>query len=73
MNFIKLKSKYRILESKEPEDKATHILWYESETLRGCNYQRIFKGTKEECIKEKEKRENVPKPKKHSFSLLRRA
>lgn len=72
MNSIKLKNKYRIVESKEPEDKATHVLWYESETLRGFNYQRVFKGTKEECERVKKEKENVPKPKITSFKLFRR-
>ena len=72
MNSIKIKSLYRILESKEPKDKETHVLWYESETTRGINYQRVFKGTKEECERVKKEKENVPKPKVSSFKLFRR-
>lgn len=71
---LKIKSKYFIEKLKQPDEEGTHILFYESETLHGCNYQRVFKGTYQECKNEKEKREkNVSKSKRRSFGLLKRA
>lgn len=68
---MKLKSKYVIERAKEVDDDGTHILWYESETMHGISYKRVFKGTYQECLKEKEKREkNVSKPKRRSIKLL---
>ena len=72
MNSIKIKSIYRILKNTDENDKDKYVLWYESETLRGCNYQRVFKGSKEECERVKKEKENVPKPKINSFKLFRR-
>ena len=42
---MKLKSKYVIERTKEIDDEGTHILWYESETMHGSCYKRVFKGT----------------------------
>ncbi len=56
-NITKLKERYKIEESKEPEDDKKYIVFYESETLCGYNYQRVFKGTKKECIKKKKELE----------------
>lgn len=71
---MKLKNKYVIEQSRYPEEKKTHVLWYESKTLHGCGYRAVFKGTYLECLEEKEKRcENVRKSKSYSFRLLRKA
>lgn len=71
---MKIKSKYFIERSKYPTDDITHVLWYESQTLGGYGYRGVFHGTYRECLEEKEKREkHVHKPKKYSFSLLRKA
>lgn len=52
-NVVKLKEKYKIELSKEPEDDKKYIVVFESETLAGYNYQRIFKGTYKQCKKMK--------------------
>lgn len=57
----KIKDKYSIKESREPEGRKTHILYHETETPHGCNYQRVFKGTLQACRKEKQKREKTKK------------
>ena len=57
----KIKDKYSIKESKEPEGRKTHILYHEIETPHGCNYQRVFMGTLQACRKEKERREKTKK------------
>lgn len=38
-----------------PEGNKTHILISKTETKRGISEGRIFKGTRQECLKEKEK------------------
>ena len=65
---MKLKSRYFIERSKEPDGLNTHILFYESETLHGSSFKRIFKGTYQECKKEKEARESVTK--RRNFKLF---
>ena len=68
------KRKYKIEKNLYPTDKETHVLWLETETIKGYGYRGVFKGTYQECIKEKEKREgNVQKSNGRSFSLLRKA
>lgn len=52
-NIVKLKEKYRIQKSLEPEDDKKYIIVFESETLNGYNFQRVFKGNYEECKKMK--------------------
>ena len=70
---MKIKSRYFIERSKYPSTEGTHVLWYESQTLGGSGYRGIYKGTYQECLIEKEKRDkNVSKSKKYSFSLLRK-
>ena len=64
MKIKRIKDKYTIRESKEPEGRKTHILYHETETPHGCNYQRVFMGTLQACRKEKEKRENAKKKKR---------
>jgi hypothetical protein len=50
------KINYRVEESKYPDNEGNYILVLESETERGCNYQRVFKGNKRECYREKKRR-----------------
>jgi hypothetical protein len=67
---VKIKNRYFIERSKEPEGLNTHILFYESETLSGVCIKRVFKGTYQECRKEKEERENVSK--RRNFRLFKK-
>lgn len=71
---MKLMDRLVIRQSKEPEDNKTHILWHDSKTLKGYGSRRLFKGTYQECLEEKERRTpNVPKSKGYSFRLLKKA
>ena len=54
-----LKRTYEIRLSKEPIEDKRYILTLESETAHGYNYERILKGTYQECEKLKEELENV--------------
>lgn len=65
---MKIKNRYFIERSKEPEGLKTHILFYESETFSGSCIKRVFKGTYQECKKEKEVRQSVPK--RRNFKLF---
>ena len=67
---MKIKSRYFIERSKEPEGLNTHILYYESETFRGSSIKRVFKGTYQECRKEKELRKDVAK--RRNFGLFKK-
>lgn len=69
---LKLKSKYIISKSNYPNDDGTHVVFYESETLNGVGYKRVFKGSYKECQNFKKERENVLKSEKPSFKLFRR-
>lgn len=53
LNVIKLKEKYSVVKSKEPEDDKTHLVVYECHSLYGHNYQRVYKGTYKECCEQK--------------------
>ena len=64
---MKTKNKLRIEKSKYPTDEITHVLWLETESLSGSGYRGIFKGTYQECLKEKEKLENKPKSKRRGI------
>ena len=64
---MKTKNKLRIEKSKYPTDEITHVLWLETESLSGYGYRGIFKGTYQECFKEKEKLENKPKSKRRGI------
>lgn len=71
---MKIKNKLVIEKSKEPVDTDTHILYHISETLRGYNCRRIFKGSYYQCLKKKEElTKDEKKPKTYSFRLLREA
>lgn len=50
--------KLKIEKSLYPEYKKTHLVNLISETKRGCNSRRLFKGTYEECKKFKKELEN---------------
>ena len=45
--------RYKIERSKEPSGYKKYIIVHEMQTAKGINYQRVFKGTLEECFKEK--------------------
>lgn len=53
--------KYIIEKSNYPDDTGTHILIMHSSTEYGENYQRIFKGTRKECLVKKEKLQRLEK------------
>lgn len=83
MNFGR-KINLKVEKSNYPEGEKTHILVMESSTNRGFNYQRIFKGTKEECIQKKNEiegtktkikrrvKKNVSKPKTSRTKVSRK-
>ena len=52
---MKLMDKLVIRQSKEPEDNKTHILWHDSKSSKGWGSRRLFKGTYQECLVEKER------------------
>ena len=53
---MRLIDKYIVEKSKEPNEHGNYILFHETKTLRGYNYQRVFKGSFKECHAEKKKR-----------------
>ena len=73
---IRIKEKYKVVPSKEPDGKLTYIVVYESETTQGCNYQRVFKGNYRECLNKKDELErrkrDVRKSKGISSRIFRR-
>lgn len=69
---LKLKSRYVVQPSRYPNDDGTHIVLYESETLNGVGYKRVFKGSYKECQNFKKERENVLKSERTGFKLFRR-
>ena len=58
---MRLVDKYKVELSNEPDDTGKYILFHITETLRGCNYQRIYKGSYKECHKEKKRLEKERK------------
>lgn len=48
--------KYYVEPSQYPDKEGDYILFMESETEHGYNYQRVFKGTEKKCNREKRKR-----------------
>ena len=48
-----LQNEYKVVPSKEPNFEGTHIVLHKTRTLRGCNYQRVFKGKLKECVRER--------------------
>lgn len=69
---IKLLDRYKIEASKEPNNDGNYVLFHEIETLRGYNYQRVFKGSYKECCKEKNRLENEKRKRKISIFSRRR-
>lgn len=58
---LRLQDKYQVEPSKEPDDEGKYIVFHITKSLRGCNYQRVFKGSFKECHNEKEKLEKIRK------------
>ena len=54
---MRLIDKYKIEKSKYPNEHGNYILFHITKTLRGCNYQRVFKGSFKDCYKEKQRLE----------------
>lgn len=50
--------KLKVERSLYPSETGTHILFLYSETERGLNIKRIFKGSRRKCIEEKRRLEN---------------
>ena len=58
---MRLIDKYKIERSKEPDERGKYIVFHITKTLRGYNYQRVFKGDYKSCQNEKEKLEKEKK------------
>lgn len=56
---MRLIDKYKVEPSND--EKGKYILFHIIESLRGCNYQRVFKGSFKECHNEKENLEKIRK------------
>ena len=56
---LRLVDKYHVEKSKEPNEHGNYILIHETKTLKGFNYQRVFKGNFKECHEEKKKLEKA--------------
>lgn len=56
---ITKKQCYVVEKSNEPIGEKEYIVIYECETDKGCNYQRVFKGTFKECKKLKDELNKV--------------
>lgn len=74
MRFFKkmrLIDKFRIEKSIEPDDEGTHIVVHETESLNGFNFQRVFKGTYQECCLKKKQLEKRRKYDKFTIKPIR--
>lgn len=58
---LRLMDRYQVELSREPDEKGKYIVFHITRSLRGCNYQRVFKGNYRECYKEKRRLENEQK------------
>lgn len=58
LRLKKLHQCYKTQKSNYPDDEGKYIVIYESETARGCNYKKVFKGEYREC-KDLEKELNL--------------
>lgn len=58
---VRLVDKYQVSPSKEPDEEGKYVLFHITKTLRGCNYQRVFKGNYRQCYKEKRRLEEKGK------------
>lgn len=56
---MRLIDKYKVEPSND--EKGKYIVFHITRSLRGCNYQRVFKGSFKECRNEKEKLEKIRK------------
>lgn len=56
---MRLVDKYKVEKAKKPSDHGDYILFHETKTLRGYNYQRVFKGSFKECHVEKRRLEKL--------------
>ena len=48
-----IKKKLIIEKARYHDEEGNFILYGYSETLRGCCYRRLFRGTKKECIEKR--------------------
>lgn len=53
--------KYTVEKSNYPDETGTHLLIMHSSTEYGENYQRVYKGTRKECLMRKAKLERLEK------------
>lgn len=51
--------RFKVEKSDLPDETGTHILVMETATEHGWGYRRIFKGSKEECLKKKKEMEEA--------------
>ena len=56
---MRLLDKYRVEPSKQPDKEGKYVLFHEMKSLRGYNYQRVFKGSFKECHTEKRRLEKL--------------
>lgn len=56
---IAKKQCYVVEQSNEPKGEDKYIVVYKCETERGCNYQRVFKGTFKKCHQLKDELNSV--------------
>lgn len=56
---MRLTDKYRVEPSREPNEHGKYILRHITVTLRGYNYQRVFKGSFKQCHAEKKRLEKA--------------
>lgn len=52
---MRLIDKYKVEPSND--EKGKYIVFHITRSLRGCNYQRVFKGSYKDCYKEKQRLE----------------
>lgn len=64
----RLIDKYKVEPSND--EKGKYIVFHITRSLRGCNYQRVFKGNYRECYKEKRRLENEQKNFKYKGELI---
>lgn len=67
---LRLQDKYQVEPSKEPDDEGKYIVFHITKSLRGYNYQRVFKGNYRECYKEKRRLKNEQKNFKYKGELI---
>jgi hypothetical protein len=65
---MRLIDKYKVEPSND--EKGKYIVFHITRSLRGCNYQRVFKGNYRECYKEKQRLENEQKNFKYKGELI---